>query len=682
MAEVINNRVAVGLQELDGIVRYKTLMSLAHRGQAEIARRGCRGTSAMYYVDSLPYSYRCEVYRRYPDLNAQAKARPFIDSVEPDGAAINYYEEYTFSDGTNLPPDKIDEYSNNAAVLNAFKSWLERSNSLRKKTSHAQVRKGEFWAAAAEALPRIADRFPNTLPLNPRRLQEKYNEYIRDGYPALISGKHKNSNASKIDTEEKKAVICALCAIPNGFDNEFIALQYNDVAKKFGWNEVTAGTIAKYRKENGLLIEHARHGGTHFSNNHAMQVRRSRPTAAMLLWSLDGWDAELYYQKRNAKGAQVYTGRMVLEVVLDPCCDYPIGYAIGEREDAHLITEALRNAANHTKELFGSRYRTCQLQSDHFALKSMTPYYSAIADKVTTARVKNAKTKPVERYFRYLNETYCKTQSNWSGYGITAAKDHQPSAEFHNLIKRNFPDEQEVIRQLEAIIAVEREKKRTDYLRMWEATPEERRLPLSDEKFLLRFGKTTGYTNVLEGAGLRPRILGHKHTYDSFDVRFREASWMKWEVLYDESDLSQVLAVSEDGTRRFMLEEKYTQPMALAERKEGDAEQLARIQKFNEALNERHKLQFATLASHATPLLGGKYYAELENPDTNNDLAKALITDSKGQHKVNRSKARRRALDAAVDADYEDIALKKAEIEIVREYPPAGEERINTFDLY
>lgn len=682
MAEVINNRVAVDIQELDGIIAYGALKNLAHRRQAEIARRGCRGTSALYYVDTLPYKYRCEVYRRYPDLQSQAKAKPFIESVEPDGEAINFYEGYTFSDGTHLSPDKVEEYSNNAAVLNAFRSWLEHSNSLRRKTSHAQVCKGEFWAAAAESLPRMADRFPNTLPLNPRRLQEKFNDYVREGYPSLISGKHKNCNAAKIDSEEKKAVICALCAVPNGFSNGLIAAGYNEVAGKCGWETITSGAVDKYRRENGLLIDHVRYGNSHFSNTRAMQVHRGKPTAAMLMWSLDGWETELYYQKRNAKGVQVYTGRKVLEVVLDPCCDYPIGYAIGDAEDSALITEALRNAANHTAELFGCRYRTCQLQADHFALKAMTPFYAAVADKVTPARVKNAKTKPVERYFRYLNDTYCKTLTNWSGYGITAAREHQPNAEFQNLVKRSFPDEEGVVRQLESIIFAERQKKRDEYMRLWDATPAERRLPLSEETFLLRFGKTTGYTNVLEGAGLRPRLCGRKRSYDSFDVRFREASWLKWEVRYDESDLSHVLAVSEDGTRRFLLEEKYVQPMALADRKEGDAEQLARVHRFNDELNRRQQLQFATIAAHATPLLGGKCFAELENPDGGNELAKALITDGRGQHKANRAKIRRRAVDA-VDTDFEEVPERKpVQAVAVSENPPAGADRLNTFDLY
>ena len=48
-----------------------------------------------------------------------------------------------------------------------------------------------------------------------------------------------------------------------------------------------------------------------------------------------------------------------------------------------------------------------------------------------------------------------------------------------------------------------------------------------------------------------------------------------------------MLAVNEDGTRRYMLSEKYVQPMALAYRKPGDYEQLERVQSFNKQLEKQ-----------------------------------------------------------------------------------------------
>lgn len=671
----------MSVQELEGIISPSALGKLVQRGQATIAQRGCRNTPALYYVDTLPYKYRREVYKRYPDLNAQAAAKPFIDTIEPDWKAIDYFETFKFENGGgNLSPEKVVEYSNNAAILNSFRKWLEGSDSERKKASQPRCPKGDFWRSAAAALDRIADGYPNSLPRNQRRLQDKFNQYQKDGYRILISDKHNNINASKVDTEEKVSVLTAICAIPNNFDNEFIAKCYNNTAEKLGWESITAGTVANHRKQHGLLIDALRKGSTNFSNTKAMQAARRRPGAAMLMWSLDGWDAELYYQKRNDKGIVTYTNRKVIEVVIDPCCDFPIGYAIGDGEDSNLIVEALRNAANYTRELFGQRYRTCQIQSDHFAIKAMSPYYATIADKVTPARVRNSKSKVIERYFLTLNDTYCKTQINWSGYGITADKENQPSSEYLNLVKRDFPDEAGVIKQLETIIALERAKKIEKYMKFWEVTPPERRLPLSEEKYLLRFGKTTGYTNVLEGSGLRPRIEGKKYQYDSFDIKFRELSYMRWEVLYDASDLSHVLAVSEDGKRRFLLEEKYIQPMALAERKEGDAEQLAKIVEYNKALQLHNQVKFCQIAACAIPLLGGRS-AQLENPDTHNVLSKVLITDSKGQHKTQRAKERKR-LSGVVDSDYEDITIKADLTPVIVENAPAGELRVNTFDLY
>ena len=108
----------------------------------------------------------------------------------------------------------------------------------------------------------------------------------------------------------------------------------------------------------------------------------------------------------------------------------------------------------------------------------------------------------------------------------------------------------------------------------------EHRLPMSREMYLLNFGAETGFKNVLEGCGLRPTILGMKRDYDCFDLTFRDHASERWTVKYDPDDLHEVLAVSEDGTRRYMLEEKYVQPMALADRKPGDAEQLQRVHDY------------------------------------------------------------------------------------------------------
>lgn len=54
---------------------------------------------------------------------------------------------------------------------------------------------------------------------------------------------------------------------------------------------------------------------------------------------------------------------------------------------------------------------------------------------------------------------------------------------------------------------------------------------------------------------MRPTILGVKRDYDCFDLTFREHASERWTVKYDPDDLSEILAVNDNGTRRYMLTE-------------------------------------------------------------------------------------------------------------------------------
>lgn len=150
---------------------------MRQRGQVQQARRACYGASALYVVESLPVWYKAEVYRRWPDLKEQAESRPFVDSVEPDGKAMRFFADYVLSDGRHLTTDKQTEYANNCAILAAFGQMLDRANSHRMRQGKARVNAGEFWAKAAAALPRLCDRWPNSLPQSPRRLRMKHAEY-------------------------------------------------------------------------------------------------------------------------------------------------------------------------------------------------------------------------------------------------------------------------------------------------------------------------------------------------------------------------------------------------------------------------------------------------------------------------------------------------------------------------
>jgi hypothetical protein len=637
--EYVGKKLCISYSEIvkAGVMSGVALRQLDSRGQVNKVQRACYGTPALYEVDSLPLRYKNEVYRRFPDIKAQAMARPDLEEIVPDQAAIEFYMKYKLPDGRHLPAKFQDEYSNNCAILNMFKEQLERATSHRRKSGRSRINMTEYWEKKSMSLPRFADKWPHGLPENPRRLQEKYRLYRRGGYETMISGKFLNKNAAKVDDDIKGAVLMQLMSDPRNFDNAQISRLYNMMAEAAGWKTISASAVAFHREREDLQIAARRLGATNFRNKKSMQVKRKRPSAAMLYWTLDGWDAELYYQERNAKGVVTYHNRLTIVVVLDPCINYPIGYAIGTHETPALIAEALRNAANHTAELFGQRYRACQIQSDRYAIKAMTPFYKVMGDIVIPARARNAKSKVVEPYFGYVNKKYCQMMPNWSGVGVTARKESQPNSEFINRFKHSFPDQEGCYEQLQMIMEVERRDKVERYMQFWDATGQEHRLPLSQQQFLLAFGSETGHRNALDHSGLNITIDGQKLTYDSFDHSFRRYSHIRWSIKYDTQDLSHVLAVNEDNSLQYLLEQKYVQPMALVERQEGDTAELQRVYTFNKQLESAAAQEYARLDGCVTEFLNENPHLELKS----NVLAKHLITDSNGQHKDQRNAIRR-----------------------------------------
>lgn len=639
--------------EMTEIMTESNLKYHVAAGNIVRARRACFGKPALYEVESMLPKHKAEIKKRYTDPEAQAKARAFIDTIVIDNAAAAYYEGVSIEGARGLSDEKRMLYTNSASILNACRARLaEAAAEQRKVGKSRRVKLSDFWAAVAKHLPRVADIYPHSLPENPRVLQRKYNEFFKGGephYEVLISGKFRNKNAAKVATEEQIAWLTMLLQAHTKLDCVEVTEYYNIAAEKHNWKKVTRHTMMAWLENLGWLVNAGRDGAKTYLNKMAMQVKRFAPTAPLLYWTLDGWVAELYYKKHGKRGT-TYCNRLTVVVVLDPFNKYPIGYAVGEHECSGLIKEALRNAVNHTAELFGRRYRATQLQSDNYAIKKMLPIYGAVADHVTPAEVGNAKAKVIEPYFKYINHKYAKKCSgNWSGYGITARKESQPNMDWLNAHKGQIPEEAEVRAQVASIIAAERAAKREAYMAGFTKIPADRLLPMTTESYLLTFGDETGYKNALEGSGLNIRLLGERRTYDSFDLEFRKYAHIRWNVKYDPDNLQEVLAVSDEGDIRFMLEEKYVQPMALADRRPGDAEELERVRDFNKELKRTVIERTAQAAEIVRESL-------LRHPDTDNPYITGVLTDSRGQNKDRKNQYRLEYTDVTDEAQFEESA--------------------------
>ena len=650
MALIFNNRVCVFANELiafnpktkigseKGFLTKANYDKMKSKKQIIVLQRSTPNNSAIVDFETM----REDIKRQYNLINGDPRAEIAVQSQKSileeaiifSNDAFGFYTtKYRYDGDKKLPDAKIDEYTLNVRVLEAILYLKDEHRQNVIGTSGPRINMWKNLCTLSNDLLTLRDPhgkplFPHTLPQNAASLKRKCQEYEaacrvsrEEGYRYLIHKNFGNKSAAVVKDEESEAILHKLISLHNNLNSVQIMEEYNKVAEILDKPLINSPvTVDNYKKKMELTTMQGRKGKKVVANTRKMQIHREAPTQALTYWTLDGWTVELLYQKKVAKNKKAngeekrymmttYTNRKTIVVVLDACCKYPVGYAIGDHESPALIREALRNAVRHTKELFGDRYKPLQLQSDNYQKGVMVPFYQAMTKYYTPAALGNAKSKIIEPYFKYLNVQHCQKQGNWSGFGITSDQDNQPNMEVINANRHLIPDEETLMGQIEAMMMKERAMKIKDFMAAWEQTEEARKLPFCDEEYLLLMGETTGRTNHINGDGLRLEMQGERINYDTFDISLREHYNEDWIVRYDPEDMSQILisnavrkgmkdAGKEIGTLRYMMQKCMKAPMALADQKPEHFEYRNRVKGFNEELQQHIDGKVASVDGH------------------------------------------------------------------------------------
>lgn len=675
MAIIYNNAVCVCANDLikynpktgigsdTGFIAEGTYYYKVNRGYLIVVRQRGRNQSALIEFDTMEDKIKkqyIEVYGNPKDEVERNRISLLEREMKYNEAAYTFFStEYRDELGRKLSADKAALYTLQVRVLDACLSLAhERKNLIGQGSTRIDV-----WAKLSDMVNDLATvrgsmgelKYQHNLPANAKSLKRKADLYAKEGWSALIHKNRGNRNAVKVADERLEAVMHKLLSQHMNLNNVQIMEKYNEVATLMQMPLIKSPvTVDKYRKQmESTTLGHQR-GTKALRNKLEMQVKREAPETALTYWTLDGWDVELIYQKQILKVGDngvrhkrtTYDNRKTVVVVLDACCKYPIGYAIGDRECTALIRTALRNAVKHTKELFGTRYKPLQLQSDNYQKKVMTPFYQAMSKYYTPAAVGNAKSKIIEPYFNEINRDYCQLLPNWSGHNITSNPDNQPNFDAYNHNRKLLPTEDECIAQIHEIMRQERAKKIAAYMEAWKNTPDERKIPFCDEEYLMLMGETTGRTNRLSGQGLMIEMMGERINYESFSFELREHYNEDWVVRYDPDDLSQVMitnakatkghrVLEEIGTLAYMMQRTMKVPMALVDQKPEHHEYRKQVREFNEEFERRYVDKQTKVDDMLDSLR-----EELPALSRNNLLQRALITDSKGQHKDRRYESR------------------------------------------
>lgn len=698
MAVIYNGKIGIYANELiiespnrkigseHGFLPEGTFQTLVRRKQLFLLQSGSRAKPAIIDYDTMRDDIKKQYVAKNGDprahLAAQLCRNVLEDSIVYSTDAFEYYTNtYSYDEGKKLPPAKIDEYTMNVRVIEAILHEKE-GHRAQAVGSKERIPVWERLCNLSNDLLTLRDPlgkplFPHTLPKNAASLRRKCYQYEaackiskEEGYRSLIHKNYGNKSAAIVQDEDMEAVMHKLISLHSNLNSKQIMDEYNKIAEVMGLKTINSPvTVDNYKKKMELTTMSGRRGNKTVANTRMMQIHRSAPKTAMTYWTLDGWEVPLLYQKTE----EVFnkkTGRKnrvtspwhkkTVVIVLDACCKYPVGYAIGDHECNSLIREALHNAIRHTKQLFGNRYKPLSLQHDNYGRGSLKPFYQAMTKIDIPAAVGNAKAKIIEPYFHELSVKYLQTQANFCGFGIKSRSENQPNMEMLNDHLDLVPDENTCIGQIEAMVEAERAKKIAQYMEAWNQTDESRKLPFNDMEYLLLMGETTGRTNRINGNGLRLEMQGERISYDSFDISLREHYNEDWIVRYDPEDMSQIVisnavrkglknAGEEIGTLRYMLKKCVTVPMALTDQKPEHFEYRKQVSDFNNELKEHIKEK-----EKATDERIRHIYQRIPELVNNTILDRFLLTNSKGQHKDERSRMR----DEVMDAEFEEVASR------------------------
>jgi hypothetical protein len=488
---------------------------------------------------------------------------------------------------------------------------------------------------------------------NTRVLDRKVAEYYTQKNNSLVSGKIGNVNAEKLD-DEIKLLLRGMYRQHNRLCYTHLHAELLKRAASEPWGQqvqgITVQTVTNYlsRPDVRSLCLFGRYDRAVWRSLYDQTIKRQRPTQPHDFWSIDGTMFELYYMATvtvNGKDTKVRK-RLYTYIVVDAATWAILGWTIGDSstENQEMVFNAIRNA------YYFAGCLPLQIQSDHGSANmanDMVGWLSQSVQYVTPAEVGNAKSKIVEAVWKHLNQSVLKPQAhNHSGGNVTVrTEDSRPSNDWLKANKDTLPNLPEAIAQINssfhywnnnALIKLKGEAAATAPVERLKKPHRAKVLGFEEQVAIFwrtrydRKGEAQLYTYTQNGIQFQHK--GETHNYRVYDTDgqqsndfWRHNAGQKFVVKYD-TDTPDMIMLYQDGKQAGIAQRLKETPMALADRKEGDAKfvqgELAKRKQFSLQIKaaydtDTEALQTAGLLDAMgmvkSPMLIGGQYKEALN---------------------------------------------------------------------
>lgn len=354
--EYYNKRLCISVRELvdNGIAGEECYRSWQRRGKVEVVRRGggAAGCCALIAVDSLPQAYKEKVNALYPNKSRIMLENWLRSNYEVDQKAMAFFSSKSEC-GVELSSDKVNEYVTNASVLNCAIFLYNHAVACKKL-----FRERYSWEEMTDAIEGLRSLYGHTLPSSVLRFRKKANQYKKEGYGCLISGKFGNSSARKVDHHTERLIIGIAC-LPNKPFNTNVAEMYNqfvtgelevfdpDTGELFNPDdftdrsgnpkELSESTISNYlnRPKNRLLIAKAHDSYTTFMHEQMPHMHRHAGQFSLSQITMD--DVDLTRKLKDTKQ------RVHAYYAYDSVSQCVLGASYARKKDERLVVDCFRD---------------------------------------------------------------------------------------------------------------------------------------------------------------------------------------------------------------------------------------------------------------------------------------------------------------------------------------------------
>ncbi len=516
--------------------------------------------------ETLRAEHKNKLNEYFNDCYSFVAKAPIRELVKTDHKAQEFFLNYRYDSDKNLSDEHVTRYTKAAQWLNMLAEVMTDKKLLKKQLG---LSIDSFWVHAIDLIKTENIDLPNSY----QRLRTKMLEYQEKGYECLVDWRFGNKLAAKIKDDVSSSVLLELIAHPNQHDDVIICKVYNQWAIANNYLPIDPATVGVHRRKNYFSLQAQREGNAAWYNKYGKIIHRNRPSAPMLLIGSDDNDLDLYF-RQDRKGKTNHYFRYKLIVVMDAHNDYILGYSYGETVTVDLVKAAYLDAMHHIKELTGGWYLMDQIQTDHWAIKSLEPFYSSLAT-FTPATAKVARAKFIERAFGTTWHQVLKMYPNYAGANITSTK--RINRDNLELIKKSFPTLDEGVQYIEDFIQRMRmlpdSKTNKPKQQMWIENFKKSELSqqhqISDARMLHLFGQHHTYTNTITNGGIRVTLDGKQFIYDIPDELYLQNVGKTVQVIYDPYDYSKVL-VTDGASLRFVAKEFDKMSSAIADYKDGE----------------------------------------------------------------------------------------------------------------